>query len=74
MSDQALPPLPDLKRRRHGCRATKLLIYEGEEAEYAEFCETWRAEYQPESQLEEKRPRPGHRKSLAGTPLRPALL
>jgi hypothetical protein len=53
MSDQALPPLPDLKRRRHGCRATKLLIYEGEEAEYAEFCETWRAEYQPESQLEE---------------------
>ena len=53
MSDQELPPLADLKRMKHGCRATKLVIYEGEEEEYAEFCELWRAEYQPESKLEE---------------------
>ena len=38
----------------HGCRATKLVLYEGEEAEFAEFTEAWRAEYPPNSPLEER--------------------
>ena len=37
----------------HGCCATKLILYAGEEVEFAAFTAAWRAEYPPESPLEE---------------------
>jgi hypothetical protein len=37
----------------HGCCATKLILYAGEEVEFAAFAAAWRAEYPPESALEE---------------------
>lgn len=43
-----------LSHLTHGCCARKLVLYEGEEAEFQAVTEAWRAEYPPNSALEER--------------------